>query len=76
MICVVISTIQSRGGHHAHAITKTPYSWFFCVVAILPLPCWWIFPLWGSPYRHHAHQQAQFCALLKVQRVTAPTSSN
>ncbi|ERE17957.1 hypothetical protein EC09BKT24447_1761 [Escherichia coli 09BKT024447] len=31
MICVVISTIQSRGGHHDHAITKTPYSWFFCV---------------------------------------------
>ncbi|EDU66579.1 hypothetical protein P4G36_20350 [Escherichia coli] len=26
-------------------------------MAILPLPCWWIFPVCGSPYRHHAHQR-------------------
>ncbi|WFM51474.1 hypothetical protein [Escherichia coli] len=34
---------SEQGGHHDHAITKTPYSWFFCVGAILLLPCWWIF---------------------------------
>lgn len=30
MICVVISTIQSRGGHHAHAITKPHIRGFLC----------------------------------------------
>ncbi len=27
---------SEQGRSSCHAITKTPYSWFFCVVAILP----------------------------------------